>query len=544
MKDRYDLAVKTVRTVSRSIQCVVSWNHLIDWLMSKGKMKSAFKIYHEMKKRANVPDAYTYTILFRGCSKNPHSKQALGKAMAVYQSMLRDKSPVKPNIIHMNTILKLCAVSGDLDSMLYFLDGLPSSGAKAADAATFSTVLNALRHNAVSPLPTPPSIEQRKQQIQTMVLQARQIWKGILKRWRKGDMWIDEELVCSMGRILLTSDDNKHWDEILTIIEQTMGISRQLPPFVSNWQDQGDIKDQIQKKSISFHSSSNDQTFETDFISKSDSSPDFHTTPQLTPLSLSVIPEASKFARPGKNSISLVLSALLQLSSKEPATRYWKIFTEKYEIQPDLENYVSYLRVLRAFRASSESLQLLISMPPEFLEAKVFRIAISSCVRDKYNHHAFSNAGKILDLMQKSLKQPDVSTILRYLELAVSLPLKSKLDPSSNKATISDGVLGSQILRALDRVQQLILNIKSYMFFGDMGLEFNSNKYEYLQNFEKLIQKSIQAYNLLLKKRMVPDYLFTELRAQIHKLSHLIIRISKYRKSFGGNPSKTYEPEI
>lgn len=50
MKDRYDLAVKTVRTVSRSIQCVVSWNHLIDWLMSKGKMKSAFKIYHEVCK--------------------------------------------------------------------------------------------------------------------------------------------------------------------------------------------------------------------------------------------------------------------------------------------------------------------------------------------------------------------------------------------------------------------------------------------------------------------------------------------------------------
>ncbi|RKF63890.1 putative pentatricopeptide repeat protein [Erysiphe neolycopersici] len=534
--DRFHLAVQIVRNVSRSIQCVVSWNHLIDWLMSKGKMNAAFKIYHEMKKRANIPDAHTYTILFRGCTKSLHPKQALGNAIAVYQSMLLDRSPVKPNIIHMNAILKLCAISGDLEYMLHFVNELPSSGVRAATSATFTTVLNAIRYNAVSRLPTPPSDEQKKQRIQSMVLQAHQIWRDVIKRWRNEDMWIDEELVCSMGHILLTSEDKRHWREILAIIEQTMGIPRQFHSFDPNWKDLDDPKYQHQNESML------SQNLETHLTPGSDSSPEL-SAPKLKHYSPSVIPKTNKFARPGRNSLSLVLKATLLLSIKEPATEYWRIFTEQYNIQPDLENYVSYLRILRIFRASTETLKILTNMPSHFMVPQVFRIAISSSFRDKNNHHAFSNAGKILDLMQNSLEEPDVPTISRYLELAMLSPSKSKNKLSIVDTTISNGALGSQILRALDRVQQLILKIKSYIFFRDMGLELQPNRHEYLVNVEKLIRKSIQAHTLLLKQRLVPDNLFSELRARNNELCHLISRLSRYRKSVGGFSSKTYGPE-
>ncbi|POS86405.1 hypothetical protein EPUL_000880 [Erysiphe pulchra] len=541
--DRFHLAVQIVRNISRSTQCVVSWNHLIDWLMSKGKMNAAFKIYHEMKKRANIPDAHTYTILFRGCTKSLQPKQALGNAISVYQSMLLDKSPVKPNIIHMNAIIKLCATSGDLDSMLHFVNELPSSGVRAATSATFTTVLNALRYNAVSRLPTPPSDEQRKQRIQNMVLQAQQIWTDIIKRWRDGDMWIDEELVCSMGHILLTSEDKRHWNEILTIIEQTMGIPRQLPSFDPQWKDLCDPKLQHQNKSM-LHNFSFDLNLETHLTPGNELSPGLKFSSKLKHYSPTAMSETNKFARPGQNSLSLVLKAILLLSIKEPATKYWRIFTEQYNIQPDLENYVSYLRILRIFRASTETLKLLSSMPSQFMVPQVFRIAISSSFRDKNNHHAFSNAGKIIDIMQNSLKEPDVPTISRYLELAMLSPSKSNNKTSIVDPTISNGALGSQILRALDRVQQLILKIKSYIFFRDMGLALQSDRHEFLVNVERLIRKSIQAHTLLLRKRMVPDNLFSELRARNNELCHLISRLSRYRKSVGGSSSKTYGPEI
>lgn len=541
--DRFHLAVQIVRNVSRSIQCIVSWNHLIDWLMSKGKMNAAFKIYHEMKKRANVPDAHTYTILFRGCTKSLQPKQALANAIAVYQSMLLDRSPVKPNIIHMNAILKLCAISGDLDSMLNFVKDLPSGGVRAATSATFTTVLNALRYSAVSRLPTPLSDEQRKLRIQKMVLQAQQIWRDVIKRWRNGDMWIDEELVCSMGHILLTSEDKRHWNDILTIIEQTMGIPRQIPLFDPHRKDLVDPKRQHQNESMSLHDISSDPNLETHFIPGSGSSPGLNLSSNLKNYSPSVISETNKFARPGRNSLSLVLKAILLLSIKEPAAEYWRIFIDEYNIQPDLENYVSYLRILRIFRASTETLNLLDRMPPQFMVPQVFRIAISSSFRDKNNHHAFSNAGKMIDLMQNFLKEPDVPTILRYLELAMLSPSNSKKNPSVVDTTISNGALGSQILRALDRVQQLILKIKSYIFFRDMGLTLQSDRHEFLVNVEKLIRKSIQAHTVLLRRRLVPDNMFPELRARSNELSHLISRLAKYRKSVGGSSSETHGPE-
>lgn len=48
-RDQVDVASDAVRNASTKIQCVVSWNHLIDWWLSKGRMKSAISIFHEVK---------------------------------------------------------------------------------------------------------------------------------------------------------------------------------------------------------------------------------------------------------------------------------------------------------------------------------------------------------------------------------------------------------------------------------------------------------------------------------------------------------------
>jgi hypothetical protein len=47
-RDDFETALKVVRASSKDIQCVVSWNHLVDWQLSKGHMKSAIKTYNEV----------------------------------------------------------------------------------------------------------------------------------------------------------------------------------------------------------------------------------------------------------------------------------------------------------------------------------------------------------------------------------------------------------------------------------------------------------------------------------------------------------------
>lgn len=46
--DDFETAEKVVRAASKNIQCTVSWNHLVDWQLSKGRMNAAIKTYNEV----------------------------------------------------------------------------------------------------------------------------------------------------------------------------------------------------------------------------------------------------------------------------------------------------------------------------------------------------------------------------------------------------------------------------------------------------------------------------------------------------------------
>jgi hypothetical protein len=47
-KEQFEEAQKIVRAASKHSQCVVSWNHLISWQLSKGSLKAALKTYNEV----------------------------------------------------------------------------------------------------------------------------------------------------------------------------------------------------------------------------------------------------------------------------------------------------------------------------------------------------------------------------------------------------------------------------------------------------------------------------------------------------------------
>ena len=47
-KDEFQKSLELVRVASKDIQCTVSWNHLVDYEMSKGRVTNASKIYNEV----------------------------------------------------------------------------------------------------------------------------------------------------------------------------------------------------------------------------------------------------------------------------------------------------------------------------------------------------------------------------------------------------------------------------------------------------------------------------------------------------------------
>ena len=46
--DNFDETLEVVRAASKTVQCTVSWNHLIDWQLSKGRMNAAIKTFNEV----------------------------------------------------------------------------------------------------------------------------------------------------------------------------------------------------------------------------------------------------------------------------------------------------------------------------------------------------------------------------------------------------------------------------------------------------------------------------------------------------------------
>ena len=48
-EDKYFMALALTREASGDLQCIVSWNHLVDFNMAKGDHKAALKTYHEVR---------------------------------------------------------------------------------------------------------------------------------------------------------------------------------------------------------------------------------------------------------------------------------------------------------------------------------------------------------------------------------------------------------------------------------------------------------------------------------------------------------------
>ncbi len=458
-----------------------------------------------MKKRGQLPDAHTFTLLLRGLADHPQYSSAVCRAMSLYNSMLKPTSPVKPSIIHTNAVLTVCARHKDMDTLWTVLEKVPEMGPNAPDAWTWTVILNAIREEIITRPGDDPSkntvdqvddgegedittqatarnAEEQVKREQT-ILRARRIWDGVIQRWRRGIVHMDAQLVQAMGMVLLASSRERNWDDVFSLVEQTMGIPRMIPKWTppsakKPRRDEEEDSKRMKESTQDEHDGNSNE----DINSSTRMSSDEYGSEFDTRIGDSPSTDTAAYARPTQATLSMLLEASRLLRSNKAATGYWILLTSSHDdsqqprtatgvntksfnILPDADNYHSYLRVLRLMRSSFKAVSALEEMVSRSREdrrrhggrqgqsqfqpaRKTFLITMSVCARDKRNPQQLSHATRVLELMSSCLADPDVSTLTRYFDLA-------------------HGLNDEQALRgALEGLHPLVTNLRGMLTYG------------------------------------------------------------------------------
>ena len=444
-----------------------------------------------MKKRAQQPDAYTFTILLRGLSWYPQFSHSITRALSIYQSMFADNCPVRPSIIHTNAVLKVCALAHDVDALLRIAAELPTRGNGAPNYLTFTIILNAIRGNALEP--KKQTAISRKEDTggddvtALAVKQGRRLWVEVTQRWMSGDLHMDEEFVCAMGRLLLLGSEVQNQDDVLSLLEQTMGIPRQVARIANPaLRRANEASGPTDDPELPPCSPANVEL--KNLLSPSNEEDEFPELPShpFDPLPNVAGPSRSA-VRPGRNTLSLVLDACIRLKYARAAQNYWGILTSPdgyHKIIPDSENYHMYLRVLRLQRASKLAVELVDEMRSGDLtgkagavQLKTFRIALSCCVRDSRNRHSILHGAKLVRMMTDSLPYPDAKALNMYLQIALS-------QKSRDWRTIMGVIRGTELG---------VRNLRSLLAFGPTGPQ-KQNEEDILE----LVGELIRAFDVVL----------------------------------------------
>ena len=364
-----------------------------------------------MKKRALPPNSYTYTHLFDGLAKNTSSPQAVQRAESLYTSMLGDKSAVKPSIIHTNAALHVCTEAGDVDALFRIASSLPTEGPGAPDSVTFDSVIQGLLQYGM-----------KSGSWQRAIMLGRRVWQDVISRWQDGLLTLDARLVHSMSR-LLSFGSNKDVDDIFSLIEQTTGQKRLFPPIgdpgrkshLELYRRPSENEDDSASGQITNTSSEIDDGQEAVGSDALD-----ETQSVFDPLT----PSADlQYVQPNNALLSRVIRECMRFHARAEAQMYWGLLTSKLE--PDFQNYMDYLRLLRQSHASTLATELVANMllPQERgglgmqVTPMTFAIAMESCKHDHRNDSSVRNALSILSMAKQKFYRADLRTLHSFAAL-------------------------------------------------------------------------------------------------------------------------------
>lgn len=467
-----------------------------------------------MKKRAQFPDSYTYTILLRGLSINAHTSGVLQKALSVYHSLSAPNSRVEPSIIHTNAALRVCARAMDMDALWGVAGKIPESGPQAANRVTYITIINAIRQQVLLDAPRGESEDEAAARKERGIMEGRRMWEGIIARWRTADLIIDEELVCAMGRLLLLGSRPRDWDDVLSLIEQTMDIPRLVPRLGTAARNaSGNPRLRAPNTPAQYR-------FDDDHLTPDKAPMRGDEFLALTPQGVgSAVSNPLSYVQPGNNTLSLIQESCLKIVANKAAQEYWDLLTDPttYNIAPDNNNLHMRLRTLRINRASGAAVSLLQDdMLAKGITPKpgTFRIAMSTCVRDKNNHNSLHNAGEILQIMLKTLEDADAKAVGMYAELALSFPLAK----------------GADLIDALTILNPIVKSLRLQLGVGGEDRFDHGRGASYLRGEERqdaitAIRKVYAVYDKLLLSNMLPEEQKAPFKSERARLASFIQRI-------------------
>jgi hypothetical protein len=347
-----------------------------------------------MKKRAQSPDAYTFSLLLRGLSIHSEPEIVLPKALALYQSMCEPDARVPPREIHTNYLLRICSRAGDMKSLWQALHRMPESGPGAPSTTTYTILLHALTVHASSPKAT---LEWVTETVET----GRQIWDDVVKQWEKGNLTMDAKFVFSMASLLLKSPRAQDWDAVFSLVEQTTGIRRLIPrPGTAS------------RRSFLRHGVAPElRTREGIWKIRPDSDELFR----------KIDSKIARLAPASQQLATAILTACGKLGETAAATRYWKTFPNLQPggLLPDLECTKSYLRILRQSKASATVTEVVRELTErESADWGLFRIAMSTCTRNfKSGPKVFDEATDLYNLRKEKISKVDLTFLDRYLSV-------------------------------------------------------------------------------------------------------------------------------
>ncbi|KHO00836.1 pentatricopeptide repeat protein [Metarhizium album ARSEF 1941] len=537
-KDRFDEALLLTQRASKDRQVVVAWNHLIDYQLEKQHLKKAITLFNEvgtlasspptaphthlcsdiltdvvkqMKKRGQLPNVQTFTVIFRGCARSQHPKAAVAEAVKHYNVLMADKR-IQPNSIHLNAVLNVCARAGDLDSMFLIADTVNDS-TRAPTAYTYTTLLNALRHSVLKDTKDLPD-EQRTTNLQRVVDRANGLWIEVMDKWKQGRLVIDEELVCSMGRVLLLSPKREDKRLVLELLQQTMNV-----PNLANAPGSDPFQDaDMQNVSVT-------------------------NTPRAVAASKAV------YAVPSRNTLALLLTTLASSKLTTVGIKYWNLMVRHYGIVPDNDNWLRMFGMLKVAKASAHAASILEILPAEFVHTKPYRIAMETCVRDNINPNAVGNSTAILNSMMSRLDVPDIHTLRLYLRVALVSHHHLRTRARSGDRQGAKRDYGVQIASALANLWEPYKKVH-YRYFKatpppadkkDDGVLYN-NKREVIA----LARLMFSAFNKVLNESMLPEADLRELRPVGAKINREIQAFYSNREQAEPKlrPSSSSEPDV
>ncbi|GKT87946.1 pentatricopeptide repeat containing protein [Colletotrichum tofieldiae] len=404
-KDRFDEALLLVHRSSKTKQVVVAWNHLIEYQIRDKK---------------------------RRLRKVARPKAAVPKAVAIYNSLLKENSAVRANSFHLNAVLQVCGRAGDVDAMFSIADTADARAGRKTTAYTYTAIINTLRAEAESPEKQKGrSIQETADATAQTIKRCKAIWEEIMRNWRKGALDLDEDLVCAMGRVLLLGG-RKEKGEIMPLLEETMSVrdmTREKPDKDYPLRMNEGMKDIAAAAA--------------DSVSRK---PVPSTTPRI------------KYAVPRCNTLSLILTLLRENKQAKLAVRYWELFVYYYGLKPDSDNWHQLIRIYERNGSSRDAAKLVQKLPDETTLPIMYRRALSACINDNMNQNAFENANVVLEKMtahaaaSKGAAPLDVRALHVYLKVGMMSHFHFRQMAKDGKIEEAKRAYGEQLAAAVNKL--------------------------------------------------------------------------------------------